>query len=323
MNHFVFVECQFLLLKELLSKTIIFCQNVSSFRLLNIYQILCIIKSLTSEYFFRYNHNMENKQKEKKVVIVTGASSGIGLALAKMLLKNNYIVYGLDRNEHIDEFETLICDLTNYDRVKECFEQIYQKEGHIDILVNNAGMGISGAVEFIEMDRRKKLFEVNMFAAVNCSKMIIPYFKKNGGGKILNTSSLAGVIPLPFQTDYSMSKAAINSFTMCLRNELKPLNIKVCAVMPGDTKTGFTANREKQNKSDGYSDRVKKSVSKMEKDETHGASPEKVAKVMLKQIKRKNPPAIVSVGFCAKLVAFLEKILPRKLMLWIVGKIYG
>lgn len=266
---------------------------------------------------------MKNKKIERKVVIVTGASSGIGLSLAKLLVKNNYIVYGIDINEHNDIFETLVCDLTDYDRVKQCFEQIYQKEGKIDVLVNNAGMGISGAVEHIAMEKSKKLFEINMFATINCSKMIIPYFKKNGGGKIVNTSSLAGIIPLPFQTDYSMSESAINSFTMCLRNELKPLNIKVCAVMPGDTKTGFTANREKQNKSDGYDDRVKKSVSKMEKDETNGASPEMAAKVLFKQIKRKNPPVIVSAGFSAKLVALLEKILPRRVMLWLVGKIYG
>lgn len=260
---------------------------------------------------------------EKRVVIVTGSSSGIGLAVSKLLLKNGYTVYGIDKNQGNDNFETFVCDLTDYFKVGECFEQVFNKEGRIDVLVNNAGMGISGAVEHLSMEKNEKLFDVNMMATINCSKLIIPYFKKNGGGKIVNTSSLAGVIPLPFQTAYSMSKSAINSFTMCLGMELVPLNIKVCAVMPSDTKTGFTANREKQNNSDGYGDRVERSVSKMEKDETHGVSPEKVARVFLKQIKRKNPPCIVSVGFSSKVINVLQKILPRRLMMKIVKKIYG
>ena len=262
---------------------------------------------------------MENK----KVVIVTGSSSGIGLSTAQMLIKNGYVVYGLDINDNTADFETLKCDITNTERVKECFDYIYSKEGHIDVLVNNAGMGISGAIEYIDDEKTKKLFDVNMFAVLNLSKMIIPYFKQNGGGKIVNTSSLAGVIPLPFQTAYSMSKSAVNSLTMCLAMEVAPLNIKVCAVMPGDTATGFTKAREKQNKSDAYGDRISKSVSKMEKDETHGMSPNQVAKVILKQIKRKNPPTIVSVGFSSKLVNLLQKILPRRLMMKIVKKIYG
>lgn len=261
--------------------------------------------------------------EQKKVVIVTGSSSGIGLSISKTLVKNGYIVYGLSRSGETSEFETLICDVTNLDRVKECFEYICNKEGHIDILVNNAGIGISGAVEYIDDEKTKNLFDVNMFAVMNLSKMVLPYFKKNGGGKIVNTSSLAGVIPLPFQTAYSMSKAAVNSFTMCLSMEVAPLNVKVCAVMPGDTSTGFTKARDKQNKSDGYGERIDRSVSKMEKDETHGMSPDRVAKVVLKQIKRKNPPVIVSVGFVAKMINFLQKILPKKLMMKIVGKIYG
>lgn len=262
-------------------------------------------------------------ENEKKVAIVTGASSGIGLALCNMLVEKSYIVYGLDKNEYNGKFSSLVCDLTDYQKVGECFEQIFQKEGKIDILVNNAGMGISGAVEHIDMNMNKKLFDVNMMSLINASKLIIPYFKKNGGGKIVCTSSIAGIIPLPFQTAYSMSKAAINSFVMSLGIELKPLNIKVCAVMPGDAKTGFTKAREKQEMDEGYGNRLNRSVKRMEKDETAGLSPEQVAKVLYKQIKRKNPPPIVSAGGAYKLVSVLQKILPRKLMLKIVAKIYG
>lgn len=263
-------------------------------------------------------------KNEEKVVVITGASSGIGQALALLLVEKGYKVYGIDRNEEpTKKFSSLICDLTNYEMTAKCFEEIYQNEGRIDILVNNAGMGISGAIEHIDMDLEEKQFKVNVFSTINCSKVVIPYFRKNNGGKIINTSSLASVFPIPFQTAYSMSKSAINSFTMALKLELAPLNIKVCAVMPGDTKTGFTASREKENLCIGYEQRLKRSVEKMEKDEKKGATPLKVAKVMYKQIKRKNPPCIVSVGFTSKLLVFLEKILPRKIMLLILKKMYG
>lgn len=265
---------------------------------------------------------MENNNQDKKVVIVTGSSSGIGLALCNKLVDSGYIVYGLDKTEYQDKFHSMVCDLTDYNKVAECYEKIYSEQGKIDILVSNAGMGISGAVEHISMDMNKKLFDVNMMATINATKLIIPYFKKCGGGKIVCTSSIAGIIPLPFQTAYSMSKAAINSFVMSLGIELKPLNIKVCAVMPGDAKTGFTSAREKQENSAGYDNRLNRSVEKMEHDETHGLSAEQVANVLFRQIKRKNPPVIVSMG-AYKWVSFLQKILPRKWMLKIVAKIYG
>lgn len=258
----------------------------------------------------------------KKVVIVTGASSGIGLSLCKLLVCKGYKVYGLSRRKVDENFESLQCDVTNEELVKQCFNYIFEKEGQIDVLVNNAGMGISGAVEYIETDQNKKLFDVNVNAAITLSKLVISYMK-NCGGKIVNISSIAGIIPIPFQTAYSMSKAAINYFTMCLKMELAPLNIQVCAVMPGDTKTGFTGSREKESTSEGYGGRIEKSVSRMEKDEKNGVPPEKVAKVIFKQIKRKHPPVLVSVGAKYKLFVFLQKILPRSLMLKIVKMIYG
>lgn len=266
---------------------------------------------------------MAKQNQNKRVVVITGASSGIGNATAKYFLENGWTVYGMSLDDKQDGFENLVCDVTDSNQVQKCLEYIFEKEKQIDVFVNNAGIGISGAVEHIEKTKTEKLFAVNLQAVFDCSKQVLPYLKKSGGGKIINISSIASIIPIPFQTAYSASKAAINAFTMALRNEVAPFNIKVCAVMPGDTRTNFTASRDKTEISEGYENRIARSVSRMEKDEVNGGSPISVAKVVYKQATRKNPPVLVSVGFSYKFFAFLSKILPARFVLWIVKKMYA
>lgn len=258
---------------------------------------------------------------KKSVVVITGASSGIGLATAKFLTNKGYTVYGLSRRIVNEGFYSLSCDITNYSAFESTVKGIYEKEGQIDVLINNAGMGISGASQNIPCENTKNLFEVNTLATINCCKVILPYLQKSKG-IIINMSSIAAIIPIPFQSAYSSSKAAINLYSMALRLELAPFNVRVCAVMPGDTKTNFTQARIKTCSDDAYADSVNRSVSKMEKDEQKGKPPVSVAKVVYKLIKKKNPPALVSVGFSYKLIHLLSKILPLRLMLFIVKKLY-
>lgn len=111
--------------------------------------------------------------------------------------------------------------------------------------MNNAGFGISGAVEFTELAEAKKQFDVNFFGCFICSKNVIKYMRLQGGGRIVNLSSLAAPLAIPFQAFYSASKAAVNSLTLALANEVRPFNIKVCAVMPGDVKTGLPRQERK------------------------------------------------------------------------------
>lgn len=260
------------------------------------------------------------------VIIITGASSGIGLTTAKYLADCGHTVYGLSRRVVDGEkFNSVSCDLTKFDEVQKTFDEIFAKEGKIDVLINNAGMGIAGAIEHTLAEDVQKIFNLNVFSMINACKTIVPYMRKCGGGKIINTGSVAGVIPIPFQTCYSVTKSAVDMFTMSFGLEVKDFNIKTTCIMPGDTKTGFTANREKNTtmEDENYNQRIKQSIEKMEKDEVNGVSPLCVSKVIKKVISRKNPPSRVTVGFPYKLIVFLSRIVPRKFMLWVVKKLYG
>ncbi len=257
-----------------------------------------------------------------KVVIITGASSGIGRATAGYLTDKGYTVYGLSRRGVEDKFNSIKCDVTKRSEVEKVFKDIYQKEGHIDVLVNNAGMGISGAVEHIDNARTRDLFNLNTLAYFDTCQLAIPYLKETKG-HIVNISSIAAIIPIPYQTAYSASKAAINLFSESLRLELKDSGIKVSAIMPGDTKTGFTSARIKDNNEDGYNGRLSKSVERMEHDEQNGKSPLTVSKEIEKVILSNNPKALISVGIEYKFVYFLSKALPNRLLLFIVDKMYN
>lgn len=259
----------------------------------------------------------------KKVVIITGASSGIGLATANYLTSKGFKVYGISRREFFTpNFVYLKGDVTDYQNMSQIFEEIYKKEGHIDALINNAGMGISGAVEYLKADEVEKIFSVNVKSVIMLSSLILPYLRLSKG-KIVNISSVASPIAIPFQSCYSATKSAIEAFSLALQNEIKSQGIKVCCVRPGDTKTNFTSSRIKTDvENDIYGKRITKSVNKMEKDEQNGKSPITVSKVIFKVLKRKNPPLLVTVGFGYKFLCLLAKFLPTRLVNFIVGKLY-
>ncbi len=260
---------------------------------------------------------------DKKVAVITGASSGIGLSTAELFSKNGYIVYGLSRKPaNSDLFTSLSCDVTSREQIAETFKKIYDKEGRIDILINNAGMGISGAIEYLTEEDFNKIFNVNLKGVVMASSLCIPYLRQTKG-KIINTSSVAAVVPIPYQACYSATKAAVESFSFSLYGEVKEQGIKVTCVRPGDTKTGFTRNRVKTEvENEVYGKKITEGVKKMEKDEQNGKSPLSVAKVMLKVAKSKNPPPVCSVGFEYKCACVLAKFLPQRQINYIVEKIY-
>lgn len=259
-----------------------------------------------------------------KVAIVTGSSKGIGYETAKLLSKNGYIVYGFARSKtSIEGVIPIICDVTNAQDLAQKYQQIFEENGRIDLVVNNAGLGISGAVEYTLDDAVNKIFNLNLMALEKSCRLAVPYLRLTQG-RIINLSSVAGVLPIPFQTYYSLTKSAVLSFSRALNMELKPLGVKVLCVLPGDTKTSFTDSRDRS--FDGeeiYGNRIKRSVSKMEKDERHGVPPIKVAKAIYKTATKKSPKPYVIVGFDYKFLYLLTRLLPTRFVDFILYQMYA
>ena len=261
----------------------------------------------------------------KRVAIVTGGSSGIGRCTATALAQSGCVVYELSRRDiPLKGVKHHNTDVTDETSVIAAINQIAQEQGKIDIVVNCAGFGISGAVEFTELLDAKRQFDVNLFGMVNVNKAVLPYMRRNGGGRIVNISSVAAVAHIPFQTYYSASKAAIESYTCCLANEVKPFGISVTCVQPGDIATGFTNARRKSAEGDDiYNGRISRSVAGMEKDEQNGMRPETAGKYIAKIAIRKNVKPIYALGMGYKCLSVLCKILPCRLRNWIVGMLYN
>ena len=192
------------------------------------------------------------------------------------------------------------------------------------MLISNAGFGVSGAVEFTEPADAKRQLDVNFFGMVNVCHAVLPIMRKAGHGRIVNTSSVAGVVPIPFQTFYSASKAAINSYTMSLANEVRPFGIQVCAVMPGDIRTGFTAARKKSQAGDEiYGGRISRSVAGMEHDEQTGMAPETAGAYIASVATRKSVKPLRAIGLLYKFYCLLVKLLPVRTLNWLVRMIYA
>lgn len=260
-----------------------------------------------------------------RTAIVTGASSGIGKAAAVELVRKGCKVYGLSRRAYSSDGVTGIsCNVTDEAAVRAAVTQAAEKEGRIDILVLCAGMGISGAVEFTPREDSRRQIEVNLFGTDNVVRAALPYMRQQGGGNIVIISSVAAVASIPFQTWYSASKAALNAYTMAMSNEVRPYGIKVCAVMPGDIRTGFTDARIKHHSGDEeYSGRIDRSVSRMEKDEREGMSPEQAGRKIACVALKKNPKPYYSIGLSYSLICVLLKILPARLARFVLYYLYA
>ena len=260
-----------------------------------------------------------------RIAVVTGASSGIGRCTAAALRDMGCKVYDLSRrNIPLEKVTHIKTDITDENQVVSAVKEIIANEGRIDILVNCAGFGISGAVEFTTTEEAKKQFEVNFFGAVTVTRAFLPYMRKQGSGRIVNISSVAAVAHIPFQTYYSASKAAIESYTSCLDNEVKMYGVRATAVEPGDICTEFTDARQKSfDGDDVYSGRISKSVAGMEKDEAKGMSPEIAGRYIAKVALRKKVKPVCAIGTTYKILSVLCKTFPCSFRNWVVGLMYA
>lgn len=260
-----------------------------------------------------------------KIAVVTGASSGIGRCTAKALRDMGCKVYDLSRRDiPLENVKHIKTDITKESEVLSAVKDIIDTDGRIDILVNCAGFGISGAVEFTTTEEAKSQFEVNFFGAVTVTRAVLPYMREQKSGRIVNISSVAAVAHIPFQTYYSASKAAMESYTCCLDNEVKPFGIRVTAVAPGDICTEFTGARQKSfDGDDVYCGRISKSVAGMEKDEAKGMSPEVAGRYIAKVALRKKVKPVCAIGTTYKILSVLCKTFPCSFRNWVVGLMYA
>ncbi len=259
------------------------------------------------------------------VIVITGASSGIGKSTAIELFKRGCTVYDLSRRDTSTEGVIHIhTDVSDEDSVHAAINEIIGREGKIDVLINNAGFGISGAVECTETNAAERLFDVNFFGTARVTKSVLPHMRSRGKGRIVNLSSVAAVAPIPFQTYYSASKAAIIAYSMALANEVSDFGITVCAVMPGDIKTGFTGAREKSIVGDNiYNGRITRSVEKMEQDELNGMSSAVAANIISTIAMSKKKKPVYTIGFGYQCLTVLIKLLPYQLVNSIIKLLYA
>jgi len=262
---------------------------------------------------------------DSKVCVITGGSSGIGLCTAGAMMKAGYVVYELSRRPQGPEGCFHIpTDVTDAAAVTQAVAQVMDRQGRIDVLINNAGYGISGAIEFTAEQDAHHQFDVNFFGMVNMVKAVLPLMRQAKGGRIVNVSSVAGLIPIPFQAYYSASKAAILSYTMALANEARPFGVQVCAILPGDIRTGFTAARRKSTQGDDvYGGRISRSVAGMEHDECNGMAPETAGAYIARIATRRYVKPYNTIGGQYKFFCALAKMLPAKTLNRLVGMIYA
>ena len=261
----------------------------------------------------------------RKVVVITGGTSGIGAACTERFAAKGYAVYTISRHErHTENVVSLCADVTDAVSLSQQIKAVIEKEKRIDTLLCCAGFGISGALEYTESNDAHRQLEVNLFGTDNAVKAVLPQMRKQGYGKIIAVSSVAAWVTIPFQGWYSVSKAAINAYILALANEVRPWGIRVCAVMPGDIHTGFTSARQKSVVGDEvYEGRISRSVSRMEKDEQNGMSPKTVARQIVRLAGKRKVKPLCSVGLSYQLVCLLTKILPTRILNYIVFHLYG
>ncbi len=236
------------------------------------------------------------------VILITGASSGIGQACAEYLAAKNYTVYGTSRKAPVAKpgaIRMLQMDVTDPGSIKSAIETIIHEQGRIDVVINNAGMGIAGAAELATPNEIQSQMQTNFMGTVNVCSAVLPHMRQAKSGKIINLSSLGGVMGIPFQGFYSASKFAVEGYSEALSLEVHPFGIKVILIEPGDFSTGFTSSRALSGitqKDPDYSETFDRCMGIIEKEETGGCKPQKIAKLMHRIVRKKHPKFRYKVG---------------------------
>ena len=275
------------------------------------------------------------KSLQRPVVLLTGASSGIGYDVAPLLVRYGYTVYGAARRvEKVEELasegvKALSLDVTDEASMEAAVQQIIDAEGRIDVLINNAGYGSYGAIEDVPIDEARRQFEVNLFGLARLTQLVLPHMRARGSGRILNISSMAGRITSPLGAWYHATKYALEAFSDALRMEVEEFGIDVVIIEPGGTKTpwGLIAadHLEESSRNGVYAAQAQRVAANMRKLYSPSSSlsePKVISNAILRALEARHPKTRYLVGFGAKPSVFLHTVLPDRLFDKVARRIF-
>ena len=252
----------------------------------------------------------------EKVVLITGASSGIGKSVGEFLHSKGFVVYGTSRNPERysnSQFPLLALDVRNVESIQRAVAEVISKSGRIDVVINNAGVGITGPIEEIPTEEIKNNFETNLFGPIEVMKASLPQMRLQKSGLIINITSIAGYMGLPYRGIYSASKGALELITEAMRMEVKSFGIHITNVAPGDFATNIAAGRFHAPlvKGSAYEIPYGNTLKMMDEHVDSGSNPNEMAEAIYKIIQTSNPKIHYKVGvFMQKFSIVLKRILP-------------
>lgn len=253
-----------------------------------------------------------------KVVLITGGSSGIGKSIGEFLHHKGFVVYGTSRNpEKVLNaiFPLIALDVRDVDSINKAVAKVIAISGRLDVVINNAGVGITGPLEEIPTSEIKNNFETNLFGPIEVMKAVLPQMRVQQSGLIINITSIAGYMGLPYRSVYSASKGALELITEALRMEVKPFGIQITNVAPGDFATNIAAGRFHAPllKGSAYEKTYGETLKTMDQHVNSGSNPNEMAEAVYKIIQTKEPKIHYKIGvFMQKFSIVLKRILPDK-----------
>ncbi len=253
---------------------------------------------------------------KQRVVLITGASSGIGRAIAESLVQQGLTVFGtsryLDRVTPVAGVEYLSLDVRSEDSVQACVHEVMKRAGPIDVLINNAGYELGGAIEGTTLEEAKTQFDTNFFGVARVVKAVLPAMRERGSGHIINMSSVVGwLVPVPFLGYYAASKMALEAYTEVLRHEVLPFGVKVSLIEPSFINTNLGNNRQMAAESiRAYAPWQERAFGVIEHLEQTAPPPHLVATTILRAIRASNPRPRYTVGQGVGGMSFIRRFLP-------------